>query len=133
MVIRREPPAAVCNGLLAISSAAASGLHRFPRLADLLIEAEYELGDTRTSSGIAALDDLLGSGYWPGASTLVVGPSGSGKTLMGLHFIFDGARQEEPRRDCLPAGKQDAAPAGSRRFRLVPGRAACGDDAPLTS
>ena len=37
-----------------------------------------------------------GEGYWPGASTLVAGPSGSGKTLMGLHFIFEGARSGEP-------------------------------------
>jgi circadian clock protein KaiC len=73
-----------------------SGLQLFPKLADTLIEAEYELGDTRTSSGIPVLDELLGSGYWPGASTLIVGPSGSGKTLMGLHFIFNGARQGEP-------------------------------------
>jgi circadian clock protein KaiC len=73
-----------------------SGLHLFPRLADLPIEVGYELGDTRASSGVAALDDMLGSGYWPGASTLIVGPSGAGKTLMGLHFIFDGARQGEP-------------------------------------
>lgn len=73
-----------------------SGLHLFPRLADLLIEADYELGGIRASSGIAALDDLLGSGYWPGTSTLIVGPSGAGKTLMGLHFVFNGARQGEP-------------------------------------
>jgi circadian clock protein KaiC len=73
-----------------------SGLHLFPRLADLPIEADYELGGVRASSGIPALDDLLGSGYWPGASTLIIGPSGSGKTLMGLHFIFNGARQGEP-------------------------------------
>lgn len=73
-----------------------SGLHLFPRLADTLIEAEYELVNNRASSGIPALDDLLGEGYWPGASTLIAGPSGSGKTLMGLHFIFNGARQGEP-------------------------------------
>jgi circadian clock protein KaiC len=73
-----------------------SGLHLFPRLADMRIEASYGLGDVRVSSGIPALDDLLADGYWPGASTLVIGPSGSGKTLMGLHFIFQGARQGEP-------------------------------------
>lgn len=73
-----------------------SGLHLFPRLADALIEADYDLGDVRASSGIPALDELLGSGYWPGTSTLIIGPSGSGKTLMGLHFIFNGARQGEP-------------------------------------
>jgi circadian clock protein KaiC len=73
-----------------------SGLHLFPRLADTPIQADYNLGDLRASSGIPALDALLGSGYWPGASTLIAGPSGSGKTLMGLHFIFNGARHGEP-------------------------------------
>ena len=73
-----------------------SGLHLFPRLADTLIEAEYEFADARVSSGIPALDELLGAGYQPGTSTLLAGPSGSGKTLMGLHFIFNGARQGEP-------------------------------------
>jgi circadian clock protein KaiC len=72
------------------------GLHLFPRLADTLIEAEYEFGDARVSSGIPALDELLGNGYQPGSSTLLAGPSGSGKTLVGLHFIFNGARQGEP-------------------------------------
>lgn len=73
-----------------------SGLHLFPRLADTPLDAEYRLGDARVSSGIPALDDLLGSGYWPGASTLIAGPSGAGKTLMGLHFIFNGARYGQP-------------------------------------
>jgi circadian clock protein KaiC len=73
-----------------------SGLHLSPRFANTLIEAEYRLGDVRASSGIPALDELLGSGYWPGAATLIAGPSGTGKTLMGLHFIFNGARQGEP-------------------------------------
>ena len=73
-----------------------SGLSLFPRLADARIEAPYTLGDTRVSSGIPALDELLAPGYWPGASTLIAGPTGSGKTLMGLHFIFHGARRGEP-------------------------------------
>jgi circadian clock protein KaiC len=72
------------------------GLHLFPRLADLRIDEAYELGGTRMSSGIPALDELLAHGYWPGAATLVAGPTGSGKTLMGLHFIFHGARHGEP-------------------------------------
>ena len=73
-----------------------NGVHLFPRLADTRIEATYELSDTRISSGIPALDDLLAPGYWPGSSTLIVGPSGAGKTIMGLHFIFHGARRQEP-------------------------------------
>jgi circadian clock protein KaiC len=73
-----------------------SGVHLFPRLADTRIEAPYALGEVRMSSGIPALDGLLADGYWPGASTLIAGPSGSGKTLMGLHFIFYGARHGQP-------------------------------------
>jgi circadian clock protein KaiC len=74
----------------------ADGIDVFPRLADPVHVAAYELGDRRISSGVAALDEMLADGYWPGASTLCAGPSGSGKTLMGLHFIFNGARQGEP-------------------------------------
>jgi circadian clock protein KaiC len=74
----------------------ANGLRLFPRLADAPIDENYTLGDTRLSSGISALDDMLADGYWPGASTLIAGPSGSGKTLMGLHFVMNGAHQGEP-------------------------------------
>ena len=74
----------------------ADGLRLFPRLADAPIDLGYPLGDTRLSSGISALDDMLADGYWPGASTLIAGPSGSGKTLMGLHFVMNGARQDQP-------------------------------------
>jgi circadian clock protein KaiC len=72
------------------------GIEVFPRLADPVGHASYELIPGRISSGIPMLDEMLADGYWPGASTLVVGPSGSGKTLMGLHFIFNGARTGEP-------------------------------------
>ena len=73
------------------------GVDVFPRLADHADEAPYEasVGD-RISSGIEALDEMLADGYWPGASTLIAGPSGCGKTLLGLHFVFSGARLGEP-------------------------------------
>jgi circadian clock protein KaiC len=74
----------------------AEGMHLFPRLADTPISEDYPLDSVRASSGIPALDDMLGDGYWPGASTLIAGPTGTGKTLMGLHFIVNGARQGEP-------------------------------------
>ena len=74
----------------------ANGMRLFPRLADAPIGQEYTLRDTRLSSGISALDDMLADGYWPGASTLIAGPSGSGKTLMGLHFVMNGAHQGQP-------------------------------------
>jgi len=71
------------------------GLDVFPRLADLPVSESYALDDSRQSSGIPALDSMIGSGYWPGSSTLVAGPSGAGKTVMGLSFIFAGARAGE--------------------------------------
>jgi circadian clock protein KaiC len=74
----------------------ANGIDVFPRLADAIDITDYPLEGARHSSGIAALDEMLADGYWPGASTLCAGPSGCGKTLMGLHFIFNGVRQGEP-------------------------------------
>jgi circadian clock protein KaiC len=74
----------------------ASGRAFFPRLADPADVSSYAVGDQRLSSGITALDEILAEGYWQGASTLCAGPSGCGKTLMGMHFIFNGARNGEP-------------------------------------
>lgn len=71
------------------------GLHLFPRLADIPAAGGYPLGEQRITFGIPVLDSMLGGGLWPGSSTMVAGPSGSGKTLMGLHFIYGGARQGE--------------------------------------
>jgi circadian clock protein KaiC len=76
-----------------ISSA---GIDVFPRLADQQDGTAYELSAGRASTGVEALDKMLGDGYWEGSSTLICGPSGIGKTLMGLHFIFEGARTGQP-------------------------------------
>jgi circadian clock protein KaiC len=73
----------------------ANGLDVFPRLADDLDTRTYTLGDQRVSTGIPALDDTLGDGYWPGSITLINGPTGAGKTLIGLHFLFHGAELGE--------------------------------------
>jgi circadian clock protein KaiC len=73
-----------------------NGIDVFPRLADPIDVTSYRIDGPRRSSGIAALDEMLADGYWPGSSTLCAGPAGCGKTLMGLHFIFNGARQGEP-------------------------------------
>ncbi len=72
------------------------GLNVFPRLADDIETSHYVLGSERVSTGIPALDETLGDGYWPGAVTLIAGPTGAGKTLMGLHFLFHGAANDEP-------------------------------------
>lgn len=73
------------------------GITVFPRLAEEQIPSRYELSGGHVATGIKALDDLLGAGgYWAGATTLIAGPSGIGKTLMGLHFVYHGARTGEP-------------------------------------
>ena len=73
-----------------------AGLDVFPRLADQQDTSAYELSTERVATGVPALDKMLGEGYWAGSSTLICGPSGVGKTLMGLHFIFQGAKTGEP-------------------------------------
>ena len=52
----------------------ANGIDVFPRLADQIDITSYPLDGARHSSGIAALDEMLADGYWPGASTLCAGP-----------------------------------------------------------
>ncbi|HEY1420269.1 MAG TPA: ATPase domain-containing protein [Candidatus Dormibacteraeota bacterium] len=75
----------------------ANGFDVFPRLADAQDHTRYKLSERRVATGIKALDDLLGEGgYWAGASTMIAGPSGIGKTLMGLHFLYHGAKVGEP-------------------------------------
>ncbi len=48
----------------------------------------------RLSTGIAALDEVLGGGLLPGTLTVVVGSAGIGKTQLGLQFLHAGKRQE---------------------------------------
>ncbi|QDE71933.1 ATPase domain-containing protein [Myxococcus xanthus] len=52
--------------------------------------------DARLTFGIPALDEMLFGGLVRDSSTLVAGPPGSGKTQLGLHFLAEGARRQEP-------------------------------------
>ncbi|MFH0794890.1 MAG: ATPase domain-containing protein, partial [bacterium] len=47
-------------------------------------------------SGIAGFDDLLGGGYTRGTATVVAGLPGTYKTTLGLLFLLEGARNNEP-------------------------------------
>lgn len=49
----------------------------------------------RLSSGVPALDDMLGGGIPAGYSLLVAGPSGSGKSILAAAFLAEGARVGE--------------------------------------
>ena len=51
--------------------------------------------NTRLTSGIPGLDELLNGGYFVGSTTVVAGISGVGKSVMGLQFVAEGARRGE--------------------------------------
>lgn len=57
--------------------------------------AEDRCDDTRTSTGIDHLDQMLGGGFPSGSTSLVMGPSGSGKTTLGLHFLAATPKREK--------------------------------------
>jgi circadian clock protein KaiC len=72
------------------------GLQTFPRTFALVGESSHVKGRRRLSTGIRALDAMLGGGIPEGDSLLLAGPSGSGKSLLGTQFIAEGLRQGEP-------------------------------------
>jgi circadian clock protein KaiC len=61
------------------------GVQVYPRL----VAADHRKGyaDQNMSSGIPALDQLLGGGIAAGSSTLVIGPAGTGKSLLILNYV----------------------------------------------
>lgn len=67
------------------------GAQVFPRL----VAAEHRRSFERrpVTSGVAALDALLGGGIELGSSTLILGPSGSGKSILSLQFIAEAIRK----------------------------------------
>jgi hypothetical protein len=81
---------------------------------------------SRLSTGVPALNDLLGGGLIPGTLTVVVGATGIGKTQFGLQFVNAGQSQENHRGivfDCASRGdSQSHAEYASRMFdwRLSP-------------
>ncbi len=75
-----------------------SGIEVFPRtiLAPGAIGSIKLSGDKRLSTGVPALDEMLGGGVPIAYSLLAVGPSGSGKTILATQFLAEGVRQGEP-------------------------------------
>jgi circadian clock protein KaiC len=65
------------------------GLVVYPRL--VASEHRSQLPGDRLSSGVAALDKLLGGGLDCGSATLLVGPAGSGKSVVATQFAYAAA------------------------------------------
>lgn len=72
------------------------GMRVLPRLEAAVGDDVQPLpNQARLSSGLPALDDVLGGGLPGGTATLIVGPTGIGKTTFGLHFVA-GSGSGEP-------------------------------------
>lgn len=65
---------------------AKGGLVVYPRLvaAESRVSAEFD----RVSSGVPALDAMLGGGLEKGTSTLITGPAGTGKSTLATQLVY---------------------------------------------
>ncbi len=72
---------------------ATGGVQVFPRL----VSGEHKTRFTRDvlTSGIDALDTLLGGGVEKGSGTLLMGPAGAGKSLLALQFAVSAIERGE--------------------------------------
>lgn len=50
----------------------------------------------RVTSGVPGLDEMLHGGFVAGSAVLVRGAPGAGKTSLGLQFLLEGARNNQP-------------------------------------
>jgi circadian clock protein KaiC len=77
----------------------ADGMRFFPRVRAPTPGADGEpraKHGVAVPTGVAQLDALLRGGIPHASSTVVMGGTGTGKTLLGLHFLVEGARRNEP-------------------------------------
>ena len=72
------------------------GLQAFSRTLGLTGTKKKAPDRKRLSTGVPALDEMMGGGIPEGDSLLVAGSSGTGKSLLATQFIAAGLRQGEP-------------------------------------
>jgi circadian clock protein KaiC len=75
------------------------GLVVFPRL--VAAEHRRPAGEQKLSSGLPAVDQLLGGGLERGTSTLVVGAAGTGKSSLASQFVAAAAARGERSVMCI--------------------------------
>ena len=69
------------------------GIELFPRLVASEHHSRFKPG--QVSSGLPALDELLGGGLDRGTSTLLIGPAGTGKSVLAMHYALASAARGE--------------------------------------
>ena len=72
------------------------GLQAFSRTLGLTRNKKQAPDRRRLSTGVPALDEMMGGGIPEGDSLLIAGSSGTGKSLLATQFIAAGLRQGEP-------------------------------------
>jgi circadian clock protein KaiC len=72
------------------------GIQAFSRTLGLSGKKKSAPDKKRLSTGITALDEMMGGGIPEGDSVLIAGSSGTGKTLLASQFIAAGLRAGEP-------------------------------------
>ena len=70
------------------------GLRVYPRL--VVADHDRPFAPRVVSTGVAALDELLGGGVSLGTTTLLAAPAGAGKSLMAAQIAFTAASRGEP-------------------------------------
>lgn len=81
------------------------------------IELKYAVSDERISTGIPALDQMLGGkGYFRGSSILVSGTAGTGKTSMAAHFADAACARGER---CIIFSFEESADQITRNMRSI--------------
>lgn len=73
-----------------------TGIAIFPRFESVVAATEPAWNPGRAAFGVADLDELIGGGLNAGTVTLVAGSPGVGKTTLGLHFLAEGIRAQDP-------------------------------------
>jgi circadian clock protein KaiC len=52
--------------------------------------------ERRVTTGVPGLDAMLNGGFLPRTANLVEGAPGTGKSTLGMQYIYEGARRDEP-------------------------------------
>jgi len=71
------------------------GVTVYPRL-ETIVQRREDWTQGIMPIGVPGLDGLLGGGLTRSTSTVIAGSPGTGKTMLGLHFLAEGTRRDEP-------------------------------------